>query len=300
MSTETWRVVCEVREVTARHTPGSYGGEWRADSDGAAAGGSSARQAVLALAAGEGWLVAPGETTAAERLAQVTADRDYWREQATGMAPSVDEIRRLTRRVVRGGTGCALDPTLAVDAAIAQADALADADLIMEQRERQITAALTAVAEERAERDAARAEADALRAENTRLATSNAHAADLIVERNHYRERAETHRGRIDWMQSVAAAAMRQGLAECRRLRAELEWARTAVGVTEVQLAGARAIVEGRTVAPTDAEIAAHLAAGGDWLVRKTLDATLIPRTVRWWPLDASGRPTTWPTGGAL
>ena len=146
-----------------------------------------------------------------------------------------------------------------------------------------------------AERDAARAEADALRAENTRLATSNAHAADLIVERNHYRERAETHRGRIDWMQSVAAAAMRQGLAECRRLRAELEWARTAVGVTEVQLAGARAIVEGRTVAPTDAEIAAHLAAGGDWLVRKTLDATLIPRTVRWHPLDATGCPTTWP-----
>ena len=84
------------------------------------------------------------------QLAQAIADCDYWREQATAAAPCVDEIRRLTLRVVRGGTGCALDPVRAVDAAIAQADALADADLIMEQRERQITAALTAVAEERA------------------------------------------------------------------------------------------------------------------------------------------------------
>lgn len=222
MSTAVWRVVCEggaVREVAARHTPGSYGGEWRADSGGAAAGGSSARQAVLALAAGEGWpvtaLVAPGETTAAERLAQAIADRDYWREQATAMAPSVDEIRRLTRRVVRGGTGCALDPTLAVDAAIAQADALADADLIMEQRERQITAALTAAAEERAERDAARAEAAAL-----------------------------------------------------------------------------LAIVDGRAEAPADAERAVH---AGEWLVRYR-----DSRACRWWPLDSTGRPCAWPTGGGL
>lgn len=222
MSAETWRVACEggaVREVTVRHTPGSYGGEWRADSDGEAAGGSSARQAALTLAAGDGWpvveLVAPGAQPSEERLAQVTADRDYWHEQAIGMAPCVDEIRRLTLRVVRGGTGCALDPVRAVDAAIAQADALADADLIMEQRERQITAALTAAAEERAERDAARAEADAL-----------------------------------------------------------------------------RAIVDGRAEAPTDAERAVH---AGEWLVRYR-----DSRACRWWPLDSTGRPCAWPTGGAL
>jgi len=99
---------------------------------------------------------------------------DYWREQATAAAPCVDEIRRLARRVVRGGMGCALDPVLAVDTAIATLDgmmvtieriasdrdtaraetdalrvALADADLILEERERQLTAALTAVAAER-------------------------------------------------------------------------------------------------------------------------------------------------------
>lgn len=52
------------------------------------------------------------------------ADRDYWREQMTAAAPCVDEIRRLTRRVVRGGTGCALDPVLAVDTALASLDGL--------------------------------------------------------------------------------------------------------------------------------------------------------------------------------
>ena len=167
----------EVREVAVRHTPGSYGGEWRADSDGEAAGGSSARQAVLTLAAGEGWpvveLVAPGETTAAERLAQAIADRDYWREQATGMAPCVDGMRAITSLLIPGGTGCVVDP----ERAVAAVDALL-------------------------------------------------------------------------------------------------------------------AIVEGRTEAPADAERAAH---SGEWLVRYR-----DSRAVRWWPLDATGRPTTWPTGGDL
>jgi hypothetical protein len=126
MTAETWRVVCEggaAHEVSARHTPGSYGGEWRADSDGAAAGGSSARTAVLALAAGTGWpvveLVAPGETTAAERLAQAIAERDYWREQAIGMAPCVDGMRAITSLLIPGGTGCIVDPERVVAAVAA-------------------------------------------------------------------------------------------------------------------------------------------------------------------------------------
>lgn len=197
---ETWRVVLaggEVREVEVRHTPGSYGGEWRADSDGEAAGGSSARKAVLTLAAGDGWpvveLVVPGAQTSEERLAQVTADRDYWREQATGMAPSVDGMRALGTRLVPGGTGCVVDPVRVVaeverlrervaeaeaeairwgDALVAIGEAagltgagsaeivaavtalvternraksdLADNDLILEERERQLNVAVTA------------------------------------------------------------------------------------------------------------------------------------------------------------
>ena len=73
-----------------------------------------------------------------------------------------------------------------------------------------------------ADRDALRAECERLRAENTRLAHLAGQTMDLVVERNHYRERAETHRARIDWMQSVAAAAMRDGLAACRDLRGRL------------------------------------------------------------------------------
>ena len=74
------------------------------------------------------------------------------------------------------------------------------------------------------------------------------------------------------------------------------------------------AIIEGRATPPTDAEIAAHDAAGGTWLVRYRRDGwggddaalfldVLAPRdvrgdglaAVRWWPLDASGRPCAWP-----
>lgn len=70
-----------------------------------------------------------------------------------------------------------------------------------------------------------------------------------------------------------------------------------------------RGIVEGRTVAPSDAEITAHHDAGGSgWLVSS--DRDVIPYTLcrseardggaspgaRWWALDASGRPCPWPT----
>jgi hypothetical protein len=108
------------------------------------------------------------------------ADRDYWREQATGMAPSVDGMRALCTRLFPGGTGCVVDP----ERVVAAVDAL-------------------------------------------------------------------------------------------------------------------RAIIAGRTVAPSDEEIAAHAAAGGSWLVRDCRDETTTTR-VGWHPLDATGRPCAWPTGGGL
>jgi hypothetical protein len=134
------------------------------------------------------------------RAEAAEADRDYWREQATAAAPCVDEIRRLTLRVVRGGTGCALDPVLAVDTAIATLDGM-----------------MVSIERIASVRDAARAEADAL-----------------------------------------------------------------------------RAIIAGRTVAPSDEEIEAHAAAGGSWLVRYRRDETTTTR-VGWHPLDATGRPCAWP-----
>ena len=111
--------------------------------------------------------------------------------------------------------------------------------------------------------------------------------------------------------------------AECARLTTELDAARRAAtfaemerdtlrGLTDAMRADnvrLRAIVEGRTVAPSDAEITAHHDAGGSgWLVSS--DRDVIPYTLcrseardggaspgaRWWALDASGRPCPWPT----
>lgn len=52
-----------------------------------------------------------------------------------------------------------------------------------------------------------------------RLASLRPSYASMTSERNHYRGRAEVLRERCDWLQSIAASAMRLGLAECRRLR---------------------------------------------------------------------------------
>jgi hypothetical protein len=87
----------------------------------------------------------------------------------------------------------------------------------------------------------------------------------------------------------------------------------------EAERDGLRAIVEGRTVAPTDAEIAAHEKARGRWsVVGEGANAGFATLTryaekareirgmaadldgiTRWWPLDASGRPCPWPTVAA-
>jgi len=47
--------------------------------------------------------------------------------------------------------------------------------------------------------------------------------SELARERDHYRERAAAHHARADWNQHIAAEAMREGLAECERLRKALD-----------------------------------------------------------------------------
>ena len=76
-------------------------------------------------------------------------------------------------------------------------------------------------------------------------------------------------------------------------------------------LAEAREIIEGRTAAPTDAEIAAHRASGGAWLCAPLApsgaacdpwvedDRTIHKRrntSARWWALDGNRCPCAWPT----
>ena len=72
-----------------------------------------------------------------------------------------------------------------------------------------------------------------------------------------------------------------------------------------------RAIVEGRKVAPTDAELTAHDANGARWLVKLDggRNTTMVVEVMawpssrewllargasRWWPIDANG-PCAWP-----
>ena len=69
------------------------------------------------------------------------------------------------------------------------------------------------------------------------------------------------------------------------------------------------AIVEGRTVPPTDDELAAHDATGATWMIAhrdgqivvtvmswpSSRDWHVGKGATRWWPLESDGRPCAWP-----
>lgn len=185
--------------------------------------------------------------------------------------------------------------------------------------------------------------ADVVRARDRREGTVRVHTDDLdeaLDALDSLRDDAAALRRELDALRLSAAEAAGQARAECERLRADArrsddecrratlaaQVARSARGEAEGALARLRAVVagretarrgavvEGRTTAPTDAELAAHHAAGGAWLVtfggrgidtrsdpafvRVTRDSAHPP--TRWWALDAAGRPTAWPAADAL
>lgn len=136
-----------------------------------------------------------------------------------------------------------------------------------------------------------------------------------------------------EWQDEADAQRTRADAAEaeCARLRAELaasiergkaRWGvaaeladvaaeRDALAADNARL---RAIVEGREHPPTPDEAEAHYRAGGGWLYARAegcrASVAAVPMTVRsiacaadyqretlrWWPLDATGRPCPWPT----
>ena len=110
----------------------------------------------------------------------------------------------------------------------------------------------------------------------------------------------------------VAAVEERAGMLA----HAVQSWKARASGMeaAEREVARLRSIVEGRTVPPTDAEIAAHhVTRNGQWLVRVQVsdcgganadvllsrgsarDARASGLVLRWWPLANDGRPCAWP-----
>lgn len=108
----------------------------------------------------------------------------------------------------------------------------------------------------------------------------------------------------------AAAEGLRREAALATMERDTLRGLSDALRADNVRL---RAIVEGRTRAPTDAEIAAHAAAGGAWLLqdasydvervsaqRARVAAARTRSSVtthqRWWAIDREDRPCPWPT----
>lgn len=89
--------------------------------------------------------------------------------------------------------------------------------------------------------------------------------------------------------------------------------------VERAEVLSLRAIIEGRTTPPTDAEIEAHCASGGLWrsivpgefilstgdgdaedarntsAVQRTNALIVNARVVRWWAITSDGRPCAWP-----
>lgn len=192
-------------------------------------------------------------------------------------------------------------------------DDLAAAEADRDAHRQRADAAEAELATARALADALRESDERLRAENTRFAAAASQAADLAVERNHHRERHYDFAARVDWMQSVAAEAMRVGLATCRDLRGRLRGEALRLTRADAEVARLRAIVEGRTTPPTEAEAAAHNAAGGWWCISRAgvcppaaVDAFRGDGDVTahlpfvagatWLPLDRDGRPCAWPT----
>lgn len=134
-----------------------------------------------------------------------------------------------------------------------------------------------------------------------------AELARVTGERDAANERLCVHLEQVSTMLDVNASFTDNLTAELSTMTGEVKRLRVA-------LAEAHAIIEGRTVAPTNAEIAAHHAAGGSWLalrcgaamwwsveVMRFRDMTIsLGLSATWLALDSSGRPCAWPVvGGA-
>lgn len=107
------------------------------------------------------------------------------------------------------------------------------------------------------------------------------------------------------------ASALEMASTYTGALERDMREARLATDLDAAALKNLRAIVEGRTAAPTDAEIKAHWSAGGMFryrtegggtgTVHSRYDLLLALRAIgddpaRWWAFDATGRPCAWPT----
>lgn len=120
--------------------------------------------------------------------------------------------------------------------------------------------------------------------------------------------------------EAIAALRMMSFFRRCTVLGAELRELLDALAQVTQERDAALAIIAGRTVAPTEAEAAAHNATGGWWLLSRGAGTRAVVEAfagagdvgeyvgwcagrsrpvLTWRALDADHAPCAWPTGGA-
>jgi len=141
------------------------------------------------------------------------------------------------------------------------------------------------------------------------LTTAQSHLTHALDDAATHRTRAEAAEAEVARLRAEAAVLIAER--DDARLTSRCNHGNWRGALAELD--AQRATIEGRTVAPTDAEIAAHAAAGGLWRTNwnDRIDARLAHglrqddvssyvvggrQPSRWWALDASGRPCVWPT----
>lgn len=143
-------------------------------------------------------------------------------------------------------------------------------------------------------------------------------ALESYADEEHERSLAETDaRNTIAADRDAALAHAAELEAALRVVRSTAEREAADVLALRAERDALRAVIEGRTTPPTDEEVAAHAAAGGQWrtlglrgfglsgdvldgdasrAIRAVSERSRVPR--RWWALDAEGRPCGWPPTG--
>ena len=114
----------------------------------------------------------------------------------------------------------------------------------------------------------------------------------------------------VSWKGNIVARVPGRKRDEIARAAAMIAAAPRLIQALREKVIALRAILEGRTTPPTDAEIDAHHAAGGSWLTGDTV--TWAPVSLRgmrdngetegcvWIALDRSYRPCAWPRPGGV
>lgn len=175
------------------------------------------------------------------------------------------------------------------------------------------------IADQEREITSLRAERDAASERAVTLEHQHAHAVETMERMGAQVTRAEAERDAALAQAEQITRGLREAQERARQGEALAKIHREERDACAAEVVRLRAIIEGRTTPPTEAEIAAHEAAGGRWRsvvpgewilstddgdaedARKTIgvqsaNAAIVATCgVTWWAHDADHRPCAWP-----